>query len=140
MEDFLMADPLSDFVNSLEPAPLRHAPSLRTRKRRQSPVWPWVLAGAVSVTIAAVMVWSVLQPPVITVREYSQLQTGMSYAEVSRILGRPGELQESGSVSIPGHPSTAITAYRWANSDDSGLVASFADGELVVVMQHNLPE
>jgi hypothetical protein len=64
---------------------------------------------------------TLLNPPPITMAHYHAIQLGMSYQEVVRILGRPGE-------ELTRSPS--IVSYVWKNTDHSNLVAVFINDQL----------
>jgi hypothetical protein len=64
---------------------------------------------------------TLLTPQPITMAHYHAIQLGMSYQEVVRILGRPGE-EASRSV--------GTAAYVWKNEDHSMLVAVFINDQL----------
>ncbi len=58
----------------------------------------------------------------VTVVEYNQLQIGMKYREVKKIMGREGELYPE---AIATNPDILKAAYRWRNNDGSDIVAIF---------------
>ena len=58
----------------------------------------------------------------VTVVEYNQLQIGMNYREVKKIMGREGELYPE---AIATSPDTLKAAYRWRNDDGSEIVVIF---------------
>jgi hypothetical protein len=49
-------------------------------------------------------------------------ETGMSYPEVVKVLGRPGV--EHGRSE---HPSATVVNYMWRNADGSGLAIVFTN-------------
>jgi hypothetical protein len=61
------------------------------------------------------------QPPAITTAQYQAIQPGISYQQVIKILGRPGE--EAGR-------SEGMVSYIWKNADFSMLVVVFIDGRV----------
>ena len=73
-------------------------------------------------------------PPVVTKYEYNQIVEGMSYSDVVRIIGAPGEeLSRSDMAGI----STVM--YSWANSGGSNMNAMFQNDKLVSRAQFGLP-
>jgi hypothetical protein len=70
----------------------------------------------------------------VTRGEYDCLETGLSYDEVTNVLGRSGE--EMSSSDLAGFTSTM---YRWGNSDGSNIIAIFQNQRLITKAQSNLP-
>ena len=64
---------------------------------------------------------TLLNPPPITMAHYHAIQLGMSYQEVVRILGRPGE-------EVSRSPGTL--GYVWKNADRSMLVVVFVNDQV----------
>jgi outer membrane protein assembly factor BamE (lipoprotein component of BamABCDE complex) len=58
----------------------------------------------------------------VTVLEYNQLEIGMKYREVQKIMGSDGELYPE---AIANNPDILKAAYRWRNDDGSEIVAIF---------------
>ncbi len=58
----------------------------------------------------------------VTLVEYNQLQIGMEYREIKKIMGREGELYPE---AIATNPDDLKTAYRWRNDDGSAIVVIF---------------
>jgi len=77
---------------------------------------------------------NITAPTTVTFDEYNRLQNGMSYEEVSGIIGEPG--QESSRVEVPGTPVTVM--YSWQNADGSNMNAMFQDDKLVTKAQFGL--
>ncbi|MFA5115684.1 MAG: hypothetical protein WC486_00170 [Candidatus Omnitrophota bacterium] len=71
---------------------------------------------------------------VVTMAEYKQVQVGMTYPEVSAIIGAAGE---EASSSLIANIHTAM--YSWTNSNGSGMNAIFQNGNLVSKAQYSLP-
>ena len=69
----------------------------------------------------------------ITNTEYQKVVEGMSITEVTRLIGQPGELQQSATAD-----GVPLTAYVWSNSDGSGAGVVFRDGEMVFKTQNGL--
>ncbi|BAU14079.1 hypothetical protein LEP3755_46240 [Leptolyngbya sp. NIES-3755] len=72
--------------------------------------------------------------PTVTLSEYNQIQSAMSYSEVIGIIGSSGS--EQSRVEVPGTPETVM--YAWQNSDGSNMNAMFQDDELVSKAQFGL--
>jgi hypothetical protein len=72
--------------------------------------------------------------PVVTMAEYQQVSDGMSYAEVTAIIGSPG--QELSSSNVAGY-STVM--YMWSNAGGSNMNAMFQNDKLVNKAQMGLP-
>lgn len=58
----------------------------------------------------------------ITMEKYSQLKNGMSYENVSQILGSKGEMLSSGDLL-----GSEITTYVWKNPDGGNLTVVFSN-------------
>lgn len=72
----------------------------------------------------------------VTLVEYNQLQIGMEYREVKKIMGREGELYPE---AIATNPDDLKTAYRWRNDDGSAIVVIFDFSDrLVSIRSYNL--
>ena len=82
---------------------------------------------------AAIVLVSGCGPQKVTKAEYDAVREGMSYAEVAKIIGNPGEETVSNSL---GGIKTEM--YSWVNSDGSNMNAMFQDGELVTKAQFGL--
>ena len=72
---------------------------------------------------------SLLNPPVISMAQYQALQPGMSYQEVVRVLGRPGEEVSRGEN---------ILGYVWRNPDYSMVTVVFINGRMAAKNQAGL--
>jgi hypothetical protein len=81
----------------------------------------------------AVAVQPVRRSDQITLAQYSQLQSGMSYAEVVEILGREGEEMSSSDVA-----GIRTVMYGWSNRGGANMNAMFQQGELVQKAQFGL--
>ena len=75
-----------------------------------------------------------IQEEPITAERYSQLENGMTYDQVARILGSDGE--EVSSSDLGG---TSTRMYAWKNGDGSNMSAMFQNGALVMKAQFGLP-
>ena len=64
---------------------------------------------------------------------YLQISEGMSYHQVARIIGAPGE-EMSRSI-LAGYTNVM---YQWVNNDYSGMNAIFQNGRLVTKEQFGL--
>ena len=73
------------------------------------------------------------EPPVVTQAEFLQIQNGMSYEEVQRIIGAPG--QEMSRSDVAG---INTVMYQWINRGGSNMNAMFQNGKLVQKAQFGL--
>ncbi len=78
--------------------------------------------------------------PRVTYSEFKQIQTGMSYASVVRILGCEGQEEGRAHVEgIPGvMPAVTIVSYRWQNSDFSNMSVTFENDRANMKVQFGL--
>lgn len=72
--------------------------------------------------------------PVVTMAEYDQVQKGMSYEQVTSIIGTMGT--EISRSDLARHTTVM---YSWKNANGSNMNAMFQDGELVIKAQFGLP-
>jgi len=72
--------------------------------------------------------------PVVTMAEYQQISDGMTYDEVTAIIGAPGK--ELSSSNVAGY-STVM--YMWSNEGGSNMNAMFQNGKLINKAQMGLP-
>jgi hypothetical protein len=85
-------------------------------------------------TGAFVMPQTVFTPaPLVTMSEYSQLQTGISYEDAVGIIGATG--QEMSSNDLAG---IRTILYSWSNASGANMNAMFQDGKLVTKAQFGL--
>jgi len=77
---------------------------------------------------------------VVNKSEYDLLENGMSYEEVSRIIGSPGEEMARNHIEgVPGVMKSVETVmYSWQNSDGSNMNATFQGNKLVTKAQFGL--
>jgi hypothetical protein len=75
-----------------------------------------------------------LQPDIITLDEYSRLDTGTTYSQAVAIIGASGI--EASKVDISGGPITI--SYRWQNADGSNAIIIFQDDKLNTKAQYGL--
>ncbi len=68
----------------------------------------------------------------LTRAKYEQLQFGMTYDEVVKILG-PGEEAESYTAN-----SAKVVKYKWAGDNNSRITATFSNGKLSFKTRANL--
>ena len=73
-------------------------------------------------------------PPVVTKAEYDQIREGMSYSEVRRIIGAPGEEQSRSDLA-----GISTVMYAWMNANGSNMNAMFQNDKLVTKAQFGLP-
>ena len=69
----------------------------------------------------------------LTMAKYKQIQSGMSYSEVSKIIGTPGEELSSSSIA-----NIYTVMYSWINPDGSNMNALFQNGSLASKAQYGL--
>lgn len=78
--------------------------------------------------------------PVVTMSEYQQVANGMTYRQVSRIIGAPGE--ETSRSRIDGVSGTMsgmeTVSYHWINPDGSNMNAIFQNDKLMSKTQFGL--
>jgi hypothetical protein len=72
--------------------------------------------------------------PVVTKAEFDQIREGMTYEQVQRIIGAPGEVQSSSDLA-----GYKTVMYAWMNSNGSNMNAMFQNGKLVQKAQFGLP-
>jgi predicted RNA-binding Zn-ribbon protein involved in translation (DUF1610 family) len=73
-------------------------------------------------------------PPVVTIAEYERIQEGMTYDQVSAIIGEAGE--EISRSDIAGYRTVM---YAWKNSNGSNMNAMLQNGRLITKAQFGLP-
>jgi hypothetical protein len=77
---------------------------------------------------------------IVTLSEYGSIQAGMSYEDVSAIIGQHG-VEVSSNV-IPGvkgvMPTTITAMYTWTNPDGSNMNAIFQNDKLIQRAQYGL--
>lgn len=78
--------------------------------------------------------------PIVTFNEYKLIQTGMSYEEVTLIVGAGGEeLSRNKIDGIPGVMESVETImYQWVNDNGSNMNAMFQNDKLVQKAQFGL--
>lgn len=69
----------------------------------------------------------------VTMAEYKQIETGMSYAEVRKIIGSEGEEMSRNEIG-----GNVTVMYQWVNPFGSNMNAIFQNGGLVQKSQFNL--
>ena len=77
---------------------------------------------------------AVTMAEVVTMAEYDRIQKGMSYGQVTAIIGTAGT--ETSRSDLAGY-STIM--YSWKNSNGSNMNAMFQNGALVMKAQYGLP-
>ena len=73
-------------------------------------------------------------PPVVTKAEYDQVGNGMTYEQVTAIIGASGSELSRGDLA-----GFTSVMYSWTNSNSSGMNAMFQNGKLVQKAQFGLP-
>ena len=69
----------------------------------------------------------------LTRAKYEQLQFGMTYDEVVKILGGPGEEAETYTAG-----SAKVVKYKWAGDNNARITATFSNGKLSFKTRANL--
>jgi hypothetical protein len=70
----------------------------------------------------------------VTLAEFNQIQSGMSYSQVESIIGEPGEkLSESDMAGFH------TVMYMWRNPNGANMNAMFQNDKLINKAQINLP-
>ncbi len=76
---------------------------------------------------------------VVSASEFHQLAPGMTYDEVSKIIGQSGHLRGDGEqIDWALAPRPGQQVYVWTNADGSLASAAFANGHLVATSNSNL--
>jgi hypothetical protein len=78
--------------------------------------------------------WQPSPPPVVTSAKYGQIREGMTYEQVSQVIGTPGE--EMSRVALADYTTVM---YVWKNADGSNMNVTFQNGRLVAKAQFGLP-
>jgi hypothetical protein len=71
------------------------------------------------------------RPSAIGMAQYHAVQTGMSYEEVVKVLGRPG---------VEGARGATVVSYLWQNADGSIVAVVFTNGRVGSKTQGGLRE
>ena len=79
-------------------------------------------------------------PPIVTLGEYSRLQTGMSYTQAKTTIGSSGvEISRNYMEGVPGvMESISTVMYSWSNADGSNMNAIFQNDKLMQKAQFGL--
>lgn len=74
-------------------------------------------------------------PPTMTKEEYDQIKNGMTYEEVTKIVGGDGKLVESSDGS-----NEKIEMYAWEGTGEPGAnaIITFVEGKVQLKIQHGL--
>jgi hypothetical protein len=77
---------------------------------------------------------------VVSLADYNQIQTGMSYTQVESIIGSPGtETAHTHMDGVSGvMPSIDDVIYSWQNADGSNMLAMFQNDRLTTKAQAGL--
>ncbi len=74
-------------------------------------------------------------PPIVTLAEFEQVETSMSYQEVIGVIGSPG-VAMTPSKTVEGTDGNGETSrYIWKNDDASYMKATFRDDQLLTKSQ-----
>ena len=76
----------------------------------------------------------------VTMEKFNKIQDGMSYSQVSSIMGDPGEL--GASTTMPGIPGIMekleSKIYMWKNSDGTNMNVQFQNDKVMTKAQFGL--
>lgn len=72
------------------------------------------------IAVACVIAATNASPTVYTAEQYAQLENGMSYEEVTKLLGSKGDAVKEAS-------SEEVQTYIWTNDDGSHITVTFVD-------------
>lgn len=72
-----------------------------------------------------------IAPPIVTLAEFEQIETSMSYREVVDLIGVPGLAIEPPTAQGSTAGDDETNQYLWKNDDASIMKATFQNGELV---------
>ena len=99
------------------------------------PIWAYVLVTLLIIggICLCVSIPNGLDSNVVTMAEFNQIQTGMSYEQVVKIIGAPGE--EMSRVDLAGY---LTIMYGWNNPNGSNMNAMFQNGFLISKAQFGL--
>lgn len=77
---------------------------------------------------------------VVSKSQFDQISDGMSYSQVTSIIGNGGTESSSGTMQgVPGvMPSITTKLYSWQNSDGSNMNAMFQNDKLINKAQFGL--
>ena len=74
-------------------------------------------------------------PPIVTLAEFEQVETSMSYQEVIGVIGDPG-ITITSPMTVEGTDENGETSrYIWKNDDASYMKATFRDDQLLTKSQ-----
>ena len=74
-------------------------------------------------------------PPIVTLAEFEQVETSMSYQEVIGVIGDPG-ITITSPTTVEGTDGNGETSwYIWKNDDASYMKATFRDDQLLTKSQ-----
>jgi hypothetical protein len=94
----------------------------------------WQFSGTQKLLSSSNMMLPSISAPVVTMAKYSQLREGMTYQEVTKIIGTNGE--QISSSDIAGYKTVM---YQWINTNGSNMNAMFQNGHMVSKAQFGLP-
>lgn len=135
------------------------------RIRARKPDWygnPWLVGISVIIALLAVACVLLLFRPIdkqlddaqrnlrtlqqdfskvtVSKSEYDRIEHGMSYAQVVRIIGSPGEQMSSNRIDGQGvMPNVRTEMYMWQNGNGSNMNAIFQNDKLIQKAQFGLP-
>ncbi len=74
-------------------------------------------------------------PPIVTLAEFEQVETGMSYQEVIGVIGDPGIAITPPTTAEGTDGNGETSRYIWKNDDASNMKATFRDDQLLTKSQ-----
>lgn len=78
-------------------------------------------------------------PPLITLAEFNQISTGMSYMDVARVVGGQGIMQSENTIGAPGDQFYVHTvAYSFMNPGGSNAMIMFQNDKMNMKSQFGL--
>lgn len=66
-----------------------------------------------------------IETPAVTMAQFKALKTGMTYDQVKKVMGSPGE--ETSNSSVAG---VTMQMYSWGNLNGSNMILTFTNGKL----------
>ena len=76
-----------------------------------------------------------LPPPIVTLAEFEEIETSMSYREVVAVVGESGTEEAPSTAAGSTKRDAGTSEYVWRNSDASYMAATFRDDRLLTKRQ-----
>lgn len=129
-----------------EPEPFSSGIGIKVQEARKVP--KWLLGGLLILMVLLAFFqfggqrrwFGLFGGPVVTMAQYQEVQSGMSYRQVADMVGEPGEQTGSSRIEdVPGVTTRVETvSYQWVNPDGSQMTAVFQNDRLITKTQINL--